>query len=96
MTTPPTPIMRMFMTKLQNMNPQGFQFIDQAMKNGGNPMGIWQQISSKMNPNQIQGLLNNAGQYGCPQNIINQFQNVNNNSKNVKSQDEKEHSDKPI
>lgn len=95
MTTPPMQIMRMFMTKLQNINPQGFQFVDQAMKNGGNPMGIWQQISSKMNTNQIQGLLNSVGQYGCPQSVINQFQGVNNNLKDIKPQDEKDQNNKP-
>lgn len=95
MVTPPMPIMRMFMTKLQNINPRGFQFVDEAIKSGGNPIGIWQQLSSKMDPNQIQGILNNAGQYGCPQSIINQFQGINKTLKDKGSQSEKVQDNKP-
>ena len=95
MVTPPMPVMRMFMTRLQNINPQGFQLVDQAIKSGGNPMGIWQQLSKQMNPNQVQGILNNAGQYGCPQSIINQFQGINKNLKDTGSQSERTQDNKP-
>lgn len=95
MVTPPMAIMKSVMTRLQNINPQGFQLVDQAIKNGGNPLGIWQQISKQMNPSQLQGILNNAGQYGCPQSVINQFQGINKNLKDTGSQSEKTQDNKP-
>lgn len=91
----PMSVMQMAMSKLQNVNPEGFQFVSNAMKSGGNPMGIWQQMSGKMNSNQIQGILKNASQYGCPQSIINQFQGTNNKLKDNKSQSENSQENKP-
>ncbi len=95
MNMPPMAIMRMAMSKLQSINPNGFQAVDTAMKNGGSPISFWNQISKQMNPGQVQGILKNASQYGCPQNIISQFQGANNNLKDTRSQSGKPQDNKP-
>ena len=37
-------VMQMLMTRLQNQNPQAFQFVNQAMNNGGDPNAVLNQM----------------------------------------------------
>lgn len=76
MVTPPMAIMKSVMTKLQNTNPQGFQFIDQAMRSGGNPQALLNQMLGNASPEQKQSLLTQAKNYGCPDNILKQIQDM--------------------
>ena len=46
------------------------------MQNNGNPQGLVKQIMGNISPEQKQGLLNQMKQYGCPDNILSQLQNM--------------------
>lgn len=69
-------VMQMLMTRLQNQNPQAFQFINQAMNNGGDPNAVLNQMMKNATPEQKQSLINTAKNYGCPENILKQIQNM--------------------
>lgn len=76
-------IIPQLMNKLQSINPQGFNFVNTAMKNGGNPNLIAKQILNQATPEQRQGLLNSVKPFGITENYFNQLQNYNpNNNKN--------------
>ena len=70
------PIMQMLMKRLQAQNPQGFQMVNAAIQNNGNPQPMLQQMISNSTPEQKQNLLNQAKQYGVPENILSQLQNM--------------------
>ena len=46
------------------------------MQSNGNPQAIIQQMMSGATPEQKQELLSKAKQYGCPENILSQIQNM--------------------
>lgn len=69
-------VMQMLMQRLQNKNPQGFQLINQAMNNGGNPNAVLKQMMSNATPEQKKILITQAKNYGCPDNILRQIQNM--------------------
>jgi hypothetical protein len=46
------------------------------MQSNGNPEKIVNQIMGNMNSEQKQELLSKAKQYGCPDNILAQLQNI--------------------
>ena len=46
------------------------------MQNNANPQEIVQQMMSGASPEQKQELLSKAKQYGCPENILSQIQNM--------------------
>lgn len=46
------------------------------MQNNANPQELVKQIMSGASPEQKQGLLNQMKQYGCPNNILSQLQNM--------------------
>jgi hypothetical protein len=50
--------------------------INNAIQNGSNPKAFLQQMSSSMNPQQKQMLLNQAKSLGVPDNILGQIQNM--------------------
>ncbi|MBQ6631945.1 MAG: hypothetical protein IJH55_07575 [Romboutsia sp.] len=77
-------IIPQLMNRLQKINPQGFQFINTAMRNGGNPNLIANQMLNQLSPEQKQGLMNNAKPFGITENYFNQLQNYkpNNNTQN--------------
>ena len=70
------PIMSMLMNQLQAKNPQGFQVINQMMNSGGNPKEILQQMMGNTNPEQMQNIIQQAKQFGVPDNILSQLQNM--------------------
>jgi len=46
------------------------------MQNNANPQELVKQIMSGASPEQKQSLLNQMKQYGCPNNILSQLQNM--------------------
>lgn len=69
-------IMQMLMSKLQAKNPQGYQFINTAMQNGGDPNAILKQMLGNATPEQKQTLITQAKNYGVPESILKQIQNM--------------------
>ena len=62
--------------RLQKQNPQGYQVINEALQNNGNPQAMIQQIMTNATPEQKETLLKQAKQYGVPDNILSQVQNM--------------------
>ena len=77
-------IIPQLMNKLQTINPQGFNFVNTAMRNGGNPNLIANQLLNQLSPEQRQGLMNSAKPFGITESYFNQLQNYkpNNNIQN--------------
>ena len=64
------------MGQLQSRNPQMANQISQAMNSGVNPKALMKQMMGNMDNTQIQNALNQAKQFGVPDNILNQMQNM--------------------
>ena len=64
------------MTRLQKQNPQGYQVVNEAMQNNGNPQSILQQMMSNATPEQKESLFKQARQYGVPNDILSKIQNM--------------------
>lgn len=64
------------MGQLQSRNPQMANQISQAMNSGINPQALMKQMMGNMDNTQIQNALNQAKQFGVPDNILNQMQNM--------------------
>lgn len=64
------------MGQLQSRNPQMANQISQAMNSGVNPQALMKQMMGNMDNTQIQNALNQAKQFGVPDNILNQMQNM--------------------
>lgn len=56
--------------------PQNFQTINALMQGKNNPQVLVNQIFGSISPEQKQNLLNQMKQYGCPENILSQLQNM--------------------
>ena len=56
--------------------PKNFQVAQNLMQNKNNPQDLVNQIMSNINPEKKQNLLNQMKQYGCPENILSQLQNM--------------------
>ena len=72
----PNQIIQMLIKQLQTRNPQGFQTVQNLMQNKSNPQALLQQMMSNATPEQKQSLLNQAKQYGVPQDILSKVQNM--------------------
>lgn len=70
------PVINMLMQRLQKTNPNGYNLINQAMQNGGDPNALLQQVMGKTNAEQRQQILNTARSYGAPDNILSKIQNM--------------------
>lgn len=70
------PIMNMMMQRLQKVNPSGYNMVNQAMQNGGDPNALLKQVMSNASAEQRQQILNTARSYGAPNNILSQIQNM--------------------
>lgn len=64
------------MNQLKVQNPQMFQQISQIRANGADPRALLQQMVGNSNPQQMQGILNQAKSFGVPDNILTQIQNM--------------------
>lgn len=69
-------LMKMMLGQLQVRNPQMASQINQAMQNGVNPKNLMKQMLGKSNNEQIQQVMTQAKQFGCPDEVLNQLQNL--------------------
>ena len=76
MTINPMSIIQTMMSQMKVKMPQNFQIAQNLMQNNGNPQGLVKQLMGNINPEQKQNLLNQMKQYGCPDNILSQLQNM--------------------
>ena len=72
----PMSIIQTLMGNLKTKNPQNFQTVNALMQNNGNPQALLQQVLSGINSEQKQAILNQAKQFGCPDSILSQIQNI--------------------
>lgn len=70
------PILSMLMNQLQGKNPQMFQIINQAQNNGVNPQNMLKQMMGGIDTQQMQNIMQQAKQMGCPDNVLSQLQNL--------------------
>ena len=66
----------MLMGQLQAKNPQMASQISQAMSSGANPQALIKQMVGNMDNSQMQQVMGQMKQFGCPDNILNQIQNM--------------------
>ena len=57
-------------------NPQNYRIINEAMQNKGDPTALLQQMMKNATPEQKEGLFKQCKQYGCPDSILSQLQNM--------------------
>lgn len=69
-------LMKMLMGQLQAKNPQMASQISQAMNSGANPQSLIKQMMGNMDNSQMQQVMGQMKQFGCPDNILNQIQNM--------------------
>lgn len=50
--------------------------VNQMMNSGGNPQQLLHQLVGKSSPQQLQGIMQQAKQFGVPDNILSQLQNM--------------------
>lgn len=70
------PIMQGLMSQLQRKNPNGFNVMNNLLKNGGNPDSFMKQLLGNMSSEQKQMILNQAKSYGCPDEFLSNLQNM--------------------
>lgn len=68
--------MKMLMGQIQAKNPQMASQISQAMNSGANPQSLIKQMMGNMDNSQMQQVMGQMKQFGCPDNILNQIQNM--------------------
>lgn len=68
-------LIQTLMNKLKGNNPQMFSFINNAMRNGGNPSAVLSQMLNNSTPEQRNSLIRMAKNYGCPESYLKQIQN---------------------
>lgn len=54
-------------------NPMMFQFINQAQRNKSNPVDLFKEITKGYKPEQIEGIFNQARQFGIGDDVINKL-----------------------
>lgn len=64
------------MNQLKAQNPQMFQQISQLRANGANPKAILQQMVGNSTPEQMQNILGQARNFGVPDDVLTQIQNM--------------------
>ena len=76
MTINPMSIIQTMMNQMKVRNPQGYQFVNNLMQNNGNPNAILNQVFGQIKPEVRQNILNQAKEYGVPENILAKIQNI--------------------
>ena len=61
------------MNKLQKQNPQMYQMLQQARRNGTNAQDLFKQITKGYTPQQLEEFFSQARQYGFSEDVINQL-----------------------
>ena len=69
-------ITQTLLNQLKTRNPQGYQLINQAMQNNGNPQAMLKQLMGNAKPEEKKALFERAKQYGCPDSVLYQIQNM--------------------
>ena len=69
-------VMQMLMQQVQSQNPQAFQVVNQAINSGANPMQFMKQVMGNVSPQQMQDIMMQAKQFGVPDEILQQIQNI--------------------
>lgn len=69
-------ILPRLMGQLKSQNMNGYNFVNNLIKNGGDPNAVVKQMMGKMNPQLKQQVLNQAKNYGCPDKFLSQLQNM--------------------
>ena len=64
------------MQQVQNQNPQAFQMVNQAINSGANPMQFMKQVMGNVSPQQMQDIMTQAKQFGVPDQVLQQIQNM--------------------
>lgn len=64
------------MQQIQNQNPQAFQVVNQAINSGANPMQFMKQVMGNVSPQQMQDIMTQAKQFGVPDEVLQQIQNI--------------------
>ena len=72
----PMSIIQTMMNQMKVKMPQNFQTINALMQNRTNPQDLVNQIMSNISPEQKQDLLNQMKQYGMPEHLLSQLQNM--------------------
>ena len=70
------PLIQTLLGQLKIKNPQGHQVIQNLMQSNGNPQALLQQLMSNATPEQKKGLLSQCKNYGVPNDILSQIQNM--------------------
>ena len=70
------PIIQMLMSRLQKQNPKGYQAINEAMRNNGNPTAMLQQFMKDATPQQRENLFKQCKQYNVPDEVLSKIQNM--------------------
>ena len=65
------------MQQVQSQNPQAFQMVNQAINSGANPMQFMKQVMGNVSPQQMQNIMTQAKQFGVPDEVLQQIQNIN-------------------
>lgn len=68
--------MKMLMVQLQSRNPQMASQINQAMQSGVNPKNLMKQMMGNVDNNQMQNVMGQMKQFGCPDNVLKEIQNM--------------------
>ena len=69
-------LLKMMLGQLQSRNPQAANQIIQAMNNGTNPQALMKQMMGNVDNGQTQQVMTQAKQFGVPDNILQQVQNL--------------------
>ena len=64
------------MGQLQSRNPQMASQINQAMNSGTDPKNLIKQMMGNVDNSQMQQVMGQMKQFGCPDNILQQIQNI--------------------
>ena len=68
--------MKTLMGQLQVKSPQMANQISQAIKSGANPQSLIKQMIGNIDNNQMQKIMGQLKQFGCPDKILTQIQNI--------------------
>lgn len=71
-----TPMLSMVMNLLKTKNPTVFSEVNQAIQSGTNPQGFMKQVMGNLKPEQKAQVIRQAGEMGCPKEILTQIQNM--------------------
>ena len=69
-------ITQMLLNQLKVKNPQGYQAVQNLIRNNQNPEAILQQMMSQATPEQKENLFKQCKNYNVPDNILSKIQNM--------------------